>query len=452
MPPAAADSVTPFKLLANGTILVPVRVNGAGPFPFVLDTGSTRTLVSARLVARLKLVGAGGATLFTPAGVTPQSLVRIDTIDLDGRSAGPLAAGIAHWDALDARNAAGLIGQDVLAPQVYTIDYRERRIHWGITVDSSGKRVPLTIGPDHVLVRVPASNGRSGQLRLTPDSGAATLVLFGAAEWASETSTTPLDAIRTIGGSRQARRVRVDRLDIGGVELRGQIAYLLPSTAATDSSFGDGLLPLHLFTRVTFHGPEGYMVFEGERHELRTMSSSEQEASDMSEIADLREHLDRYRAVTLQHFDLLSDEELTWRPRRDAFTCGQQLLHIVQTEDCFVRGLFGYGWQLDRLRFPQSMPGKEALREMFATVRADTWRHLASLSSADLDLVRRHGFSTYEATVRSWLWFILEHELHHKGQLSEYLRAMGKLPPYFGIPLPLGTRPDIQARADLGGV
>ena len=30
--------------------------------------------------------------------------------------------------------------------------------------------------------------------------------------------------------------------------------------------------------------------------------------------------------------------------------------------------------------------------------------------------------------------------------------ALGHVPPYFGIPLPLGTRPDIPARLDLGGV
>jgi uncharacterized damage-inducible protein DinB len=90
--------------------------------------------------------------------------------------------------------------------------------------------------------------------------------------------------------------------------------------------------------------------------------------------------------------------------------------------------------------------------EGFANVRAEPLRYLSGLQATDLDVITRHGFSTVDATLRSWLWFILEHEIHHKAQLSEYLRMMGKVPPYFAMTLPDGRRPDLQARADLGGV
>ena len=33
----------------------PVRINGQGPFPFVVDTGANRTVISAELAARLGL-------------------------------------------------------------------------------------------------------------------------------------------------------------------------------------------------------------------------------------------------------------------------------------------------------------------------------------------------------------------------------------------------------------
>ena len=132
----------------------------------------------------------------------------------------------------------------------------------------------------------------------------------------------------------------------------------------------------------------------------------------MSELSDLREQLDKYRAVTLQHFDVLSEEEMGWRPRADAFTCSQQLLHIIQTEDCFTRGLFANDWQLDRLRLPKPMPPKAVLLQLFKDVRADTLKYLSRLSDDDL----------------------------------------GKVPPYFAMALLDGMRPDLQARLDLGGV
>ena len=171
----------------------------------------------------------------------------------------------------------------------------------------------------------------------------------------------------------------------------------------------------------------------------------------MSELADLRGHLEQYRAVTLQHFDILSDEQMSWRPRDDAFTCAQQLYHIVSNEDFFIRGLCGR-WEADRLRLPKPMLHKRALRAMFDDVRAQTRRYLDLLPESSLEEVRRHGLAPVDATIRAWLWFILEHEIHHKAQLSEYLRTMGLTPPYFAMALPLGERPDVQARHDLGGV
>ena len=171
-----------------------------------------------------------------------------------------------------------------------------------------------------------------------------------------------------------------------------------------------------------------------------------------SEIDDLREHLERYRAVTLQHFEILSEDELSWRPRAEAFSCAQQLLHIIQNEDFYIHGLAANDWNLEWLRFPKPMPSQAALREQFGDVRRTTLAYLESLTDGALKELRRPGHAPIDASLRSWLWFLVEHEIHHKAQLAEYLRALGHLPPYFGIPLPLGTRPDIAARADLGGV
>jgi hypothetical protein len=92
----------------------------------------------------------------------------------------------------------------------------------------------------------------------------------------------------------------------------------------------------------------------------------------MGESDDFREHLERYRAVTLQHFDILSDEHMAWRPRPDAFTCAQQLLHMVQNEDYFISGLFAHEWSLGRLTFPKPMPGRQLLYQQFLDVRRRT--------------------------------------------------------------------------------
>lgn len=169
-----------------------------------------------------------------------------------------------------------------------------------------------------------------------------------------------------------------------------------------------------------------------------------------TELDDLIEHLERYRATTLQVFDLVEDPDLSWRPAPDRFSLGQQLLHIAQAEDRFAHGLFEGDWSYERVRLPTKVPSRDELKAFFHEVRAYTRSKLAALEPADLARIVSTP-DMPEFTLRSYLWFILEHELHHRGQVWGYLRTMGHTPPFYALPLPLGERPDIRAREELGG-
>lgn len=168
------------------------------------------------------------------------------------------------------------------------------------------------------------------------------------------------------------------------------------------------------------------------------------------ELADLREHLQRYRATTLQVFELVDEADLAWRPGPDQYSLGQQLLHIGQAEDRFVHGLFEGDWDLERARFPATLPPPAEIEGYLRRVRRRLMEELDALDPADLGAPVPVPEAP-ELTLRSWLWFILEHELHHRGQVWAYLRGMGRTPPFYAMVLPLGERPDIQAREELGG-
>lgn len=170
-----------------------------------------------------------------------------------------------------------------------------------------------------------------------------------------------------------------------------------------------------------------------------------------TELEDLIEHLQRYRSITLQVFDLIDDGDLHWRPSADQYSLGQQLLHIAQAEDRFIHGLFEGDWSFDRVRFPKELPDLEEMRALFGKVREHTLERIGQVDPAELGKVVEIPDSPVDHTLRSWLWFILEHELHHRGQVWGYLRAMGVTPPFYAIPLPLGERPDVKAREELGG-
>lgn len=167
------------------------------------------------------------------------------------------------------------------------------------------------------------------------------------------------------------------------------------------------------------------------------------------ELHVYREHLERFRAVTLQALDLVDDEELAWRPGPDHYTLGQQFLHIAQAEDFQMRAILEGNRDYERIRFPDEVPGRDGLRAFFAEVRSRTLELLDDVTVEDLDGMVGTGDRRF--SLRSWLWFVLEHEIHHKGQIALYLRWMGITPPFFAAPLAPGKRPDVALREELGG-
>ena len=82
-----ADYETDIRPDRIGRIIVPVRVNGRGPFQFLLDTGANRTVLTPRLVAELGLQPSHDDTV-TMSGVTGAEVV--PTVFIERVSAGDL--------------------------------------------------------------------------------------------------------------------------------------------------------------------------------------------------------------------------------------------------------------------------------------------------------------------------------------------------------------------------
>ena len=131
-----ADSVPgeiPFRLAgpADAAIIVPVFVNGEGPFDFVLDTGATFTCLEPMLSRRLRLRERPG-TVGVGAGIGSAGqvrLVQLDSLRVGGTTVEDLTA-----CEVDLPNAAavgiemdGLLGLNFLKPFRVTLDF-EREV------------------------------------------------------------------------------------------------------------------------------------------------------------------------------------------------------------------------------------------------------------------------------------------------------------------------------------
>jgi predicted aspartyl protease len=265
---ASAATTLPFALTPQGGIVVPVSVNGGAPVLFLLDTGSTASLISSELAAGAGAPIVARTTLTSAGGQMNAVVVRIEHLAIGGVSASGVLATVASTCGLNlsdvaagARPVQGVIGQDVLAPLRYTIDYHGHHIVWHdgpVQVPRRAMVFDLEPHDDRFLIRLPQEHV---VLRLVPDTGADGLVLFHADGLGLPNLTTgDTVGLTGLGGTRTARRVRVPTLRIGSTTMSNVAAVVVagePPSPATD-----GLLPLHRFARVTFNGPERQLVIE----------------------------------------------------------------------------------------------------------------------------------------------------------------------------------------------
>jgi predicted aspartyl protease len=253
----------PFRLLADGAIVVPVSLDGGAVRPFLLDTGASRSAIASDVAARLALTAAGQATVLSAIGTRAAPLVRLDRTRLGTAPSVDVTALVLDEGQLGARAPVdGLIGLDVLAARAFTVDYRRGMITWLDAREAAqvpGARVPLSVAGGCAVITLAQAGG--GALRLIPDTGTDRLVLFADGGRVLP-DATPLGAVRmrTVAGDRLARRVSLDQLEVGAVRLLQVPALLIEGAPAGVDA--DGLLPLHLFARVTVDGPGGWLIVE----------------------------------------------------------------------------------------------------------------------------------------------------------------------------------------------
>lgn len=228
----------PLQIDAHGGIVLDVMVNDEGPYRFLLDTGTSRSIVSATLARELRAPVVAQSELVSNAGTEMQLVVSLDSLSVAAAHVGRVLAPVLA----DARLAEigpgvrGVLGQDFLSEFNYTLDYRRARLTWDgpLTCDAADA-VPLVAAEGRFVMALEGED--STPLRLVPDSGADAPVLFRAAPPREIASTLP-------------------PLRIGAVRLTNVAAY---NVQRADPN-ADGLLPLHRFAAVSFAAGGGCLV------------------------------------------------------------------------------------------------------------------------------------------------------------------------------------------------
>ncbi len=148
LPPSG---VTVPMLDVGGRPMVDVRINGKGPYPFILDTGASNTAVDTTLVTELGLTKGGGSDV--DHGIRLESFA-IGDFTVRGMVAGSMAGMLGGLGG--ANPPRGVLSAAAFPGNLVVLDYPNRRvtIKPGALPAADGRRT-FEYGAEHVLPVVP---------------------------------------------------------------------------------------------------------------------------------------------------------------------------------------------------------------------------------------------------------------------------------------------------------
>jgi predicted aspartyl protease len=123
--PSTLPIAPPADVVVAGTddfyrMTVPVMINGKGPFPFIIDTGADRSVISTQLADRLELPTGRKTRLHAMAGSRDVRTVRVETLQISANTLRNVEAAALPAGSL---GAEGLLGIDSLKGLRITMDF-----------------------------------------------------------------------------------------------------------------------------------------------------------------------------------------------------------------------------------------------------------------------------------------------------------------------------------------
>jgi predicted aspartyl protease len=190
---AGAQLEVPFVLLHN-QILLEARIDGRGPYNFVLDSGTFRSTVDVRLARALRLPLGAAGTKVAGAGngrvsALQTTLGRVSVGDLSLTDLPASAIDLSAVSGQLGRPLHGVLGYSFLGSRIVQIDYFRRRIRFyaespfapEVQPSDTARRVsfPMQFRQDSILPVLEDCYVNGRKISITIDTGSSLgLILF----------------------------------------------------------------------------------------------------------------------------------------------------------------------------------------------------------------------------------------------------------------------------------
>jgi hypothetical protein len=277
--PGNVASITP-RIVQGALIVIPVKVNEAGPFDFMVDTGSQTVVIDPSLASELHLKPQGTVGLVSVASYAQASAAVVDTLEAGSRVVEkPLVVvqDLRQIQAADPR-IRGVLGQSFLTHFDILIDNE----HKLLCIDDThamrerirGEHIQL-VKPQHpesefpfterLVIAVRLSGVANRQILLQLDSGSDGPILYPSNDGSERRILD--QATKRTGNLSEAQRsfASLPPQDMRiGARTVSQVHFVTPVSVGLNFPTRDevGLLPTVLFKRVYINHSDQFVVLE----------------------------------------------------------------------------------------------------------------------------------------------------------------------------------------------
>lgn len=144
-------------------------------------------------------------------------------------------------------------------------------------------------------------------------------------------------------------------------------------------------------------------------------------------------YFETIRERTLRVLRAVPTQKLEWRHADDVFSCGDLARHIAAVERyTFAENVLGRPSRYAGCG-PELAEGHDNVVAYMERMHRETVEMLKGLGPEDL---KRKGLSPQGVPVTAWklLRAMVEHEVHHRGEMYVYLALLGvPRPPLYGV-------------------
>ncbi len=142
-------------------------------------------------------------------------------------------------------------------------------------------------------------------------------------------------------------------------------------------------------------------------------------------LSEMFSHWEQVRNDLLKTINKFTEEELTFVPYDGSWIIGQIMLHIADCEDNWLHGVVRREFEPWIFYEFEFYPNKALILEQLYKAHSRTVKFLETLDENNLD--DKYAIPNGEEFTLRWIiWHVLEHEIHHRGELSMALGLLGR--------------------------